>query len=204
MTLADVPLASGLQHLVDCLIEAVWSGVRGIRAGGRYAGSSLALCVLNRLTRIVRFVFLIVATQIELEPARRCVRTGVRAARTAHADRAPFRIFPPRRSIFLNEDPAPTPAAFAGASRDLARIVDRKRCALLAALQRPLPHIRRMARRLETQLTVFGWFPPRHAPPPARREFSEEEESAFREAWHQVRTWRRRRFNMATQGASAS
>ena len=49
-----------------------------------------------------------------------------------------------------------------------------------------------MARRLPTQLMVFGWRPPKRPPPVDRRDFWEELLTAFHEARYVLAAFRRR------------
>lgn len=203
-TPADIPLASGLRRIVDDLFVAVRLGVRRFWRGGEYAnapaGESIAL--LNRLARILRWAFVILATQIEMKPGTAGALSGKRRPGGAPAVRPPrFPLFPRYRIVTDGAPPGMRPAAF-DAPRDRIRAVQRKLDALTRALADPMPFIRRMARRLPTQLMVFGWRPPKRPPPTQRRDFWEELNTAFREARHTLGDFRRRTRDIATATAS--
>lgn len=206
MTVADIPLPSGLRLIVDVLLGTVASALRGFRRGGAFANRPpwTSLAILRRLTRIVRYAFLIIATQIEIAPCKARGRSARRTRGTTAFRQPAFRLFPRYRVTTLDDENSSAPSPFANTPRDPFLSAERQCAALRRALETPLPLIRRMARRLPTQLMVFGWRPPKRPPPYDQREFWEEMLTGHREARFQVRDFRRRRLDIATQGASAS
>jgi hypothetical protein len=200
MVLESIPLPSGVRRTVGMLLDAVRRGLLHFHGRGDHAnaGAGERFTLLNQLSRILRFALLIAATWVELPPARaRTPRPALRT-RVVRLARPAFRLFP-RYAIRYDDTPrAPQPAAFARAERDRFLVAQRKLEALARAYVDPLPLIRRMARRLPTQLMVIGWRPPRRPPPTDRRPYWEELIEGWREAWHQLRAWReRRRADMA-------
>ncbi len=206
-THADIPLASGLRYIVDDLFVAVRLGMRRFWRGGPYAnapaGESIAL--LNRLSKILRWAFVILAAHLELKPQKpRSPADRVPARTPAVRFRRPaFPLFAPYRIVADGAPPGAFPAAFA-APRDRFLTAQRKLDALTRALSNPMPFIRRMARRLPTQLMVFGWRPPKRPPPTHKRDFWEELLIAFREARHVLGDFRRRTRDIAIAEAAGS
>jgi len=191
-TARDILPPSGLSRLVDLTLDEVWIGVRRFWRGGPYANAPAgrAVSLLDRLMRIVRFVFVILAVHMDLKPVR--PRTTIaRRSRRVRLQRPVFPLFP--RYAIRNAD-APKgaqPKAFAG-PRDRFLTARRKLEALTRALSDPMPLIRRMARRLPTQLMVIGWRPPKRPPPTDRRDFWDSLIPIYREAWFHLHAWRRR------------
>jgi hypothetical protein len=191
---------------VDDLFAAVRLGMRRFWRGGDYvnapAGESLVL--LGRLARILRWAFVILAAHLELAP-----RTE-RTAGPSPADRAPavrlprpsFPLFARFRIVAAGAPAGAAPAGFA-APRDRVLIAQRKLDALTRALNNPMPFIRRMARRLPTQLMVFGWRPPKRPPPTSRRDFWDELLTAFHEARHVLVDFRRRTRDIPTAASGS-
>ena len=71
MTLTDIPLASGLRRLFDLAIETVLCGVRRFRRGDANATAAEALSLRRRLTRLMRYAFVLAATALPpLAPSR--------------------------------------------------------------------------------------------------------------------------------------
>ncbi|MDX2234778.1 MAG: hypothetical protein NW200_09790 [Hyphomonadaceae bacterium] len=194
-TTADIPLPSGLRHIVNDLIVAVRIGLRRFWRGGEYANApaSESLTMIHRLSRILRWAFVILAVHLELAPHRpRAPRAG-RTTRRTPLRRPVFPLFPRYRIVTAGAAPGPVPAGFARAGlRDRMLTVQRKLDALARALADPMPFVRRMARRLPTQLMVFGWRPPKRPPPTDRRDFWDELLEAFYEARHALSEFRRR------------
>lgn len=183
---------SGLSRLVDVTIDSVWIGVRRFWRGGQYANAPAgqAISLLNRLMRILRFVFVILAVHVEPMPLRPR-QTVAKRARRVRLSKAAFPLFP---RYCIRDADAPKraqPKAFA-APRDRFLIAQRKLEALTRALSNPMPLIRRMARALPTQLMVFGWRPPKRPPPTDRRDFWEDLIACFTEAKFTLGEWRRR------------
>jgi hypothetical protein len=198
-------LPSGLKLVVDLLIGAVRIGVRRFGRGGAGANAPAgeATMLLGRLVRILRFAFVILAVHLTL-PALRAQARPSRAAPRPSVRRASFPLFPPPFRIDDVDRPrAPMPAALARATRDRMLTTQRKLDVLTRALADPMRLVRRMARRLPTQLMVIGWRPPKRPPPGRRREFWEELVEGWREARFQLGEWRRRRRVIAA-GASGS
>lgn len=198
-------LGEGLQRIVDGLIAAVRLGLRGFRPGGSRENlpPGLSLALLNRLARILRLAFLIVATHLELEPARARAPASAKRARTPRVVRRPrFPLFPRLRPMAWRDTPGAVPQGFA-APRDLLETCLRKRAAILHALTHANACIRRMARRLPKQLAVFGWFPPKRPPPLDRRDFWDELMEGWREARFKVGEYRRRRRDTQEEGTPA-
>jgi hypothetical protein len=202
-TFADIPMPSGVRRIADMLYDAVRRGLWGFARRGDHANAPAGerLSLLNRLARILRFAFLLAATCIDIAPARPRASAG-RAPRMAAPRRAAFRILPRYRVAYVSDAKRSQPAAFARAGRDSFLIAQRKRDALLRALENPLPCIRRLARRLPTALAVIGWRPPKRPPPVAQRQYWDELVEGWREAWFRLRAWRRRSRDSLT-GASA-
>ena len=190
--IADIPLATGLRHIVDTAIGAVRLGVRGFWRGGAHANAPAgeAVSLLNRLMRLLRFVFVILAVHLDIAPTRK--RTGVRRATPRVAVRRP--VFPLFASYRVQDGVAPKGVAVPAFARPRDRFLTarRKLDALTRALADPMPFVRRMARRLPTQLMVFGWRPPKRPPPARRRACWEELVTVFAEANYQLGEWRRR------------
>ena len=206
MTLTDFPLATGLKRIVDGLIRSVADGVRGFRAGGAHANHppGLSLAILNRLVRVLRFAFLMVATQLELEPARARAKKTATKTYVRTLRRPAFPLFPKRRGlVFLDAPRVIPPHLSKQAERDPYRAIFRKREALMRALADPATYIRRMARRLPTQLKVIGWFPPKRPPPCDRRDYWDDLIEGWREAVFQLNEYRRRRRDSAGLATSA-
>ncbi len=205
-TMSSILPPSGLSRIVDLTVDSVRAGVRQFWRGAHAnapAGRSLSL--LNRLIRIVRFVFVILAVHIELAP-QRPRKAAAKRSSLVHLRKPAFPLFP--RYTIRNADAPkqPHPAAFARAERDPILTVERKLAALTRALNDPLPLIRRMARRLPTQLMVFGWRPPKRPPPTHRRAYWDELIEVFREAKFHLSEWRRRRRDIEnnTPGSAGS
>jgi hypothetical protein len=203
---ADILPGPGLPHHLEFLVETVRLGVRRFWRGGMHANAPVTeqTMLLNRLMRVLRWVYLILAANLELAPARPRAKKFRRARWRPH--RAPFPLFA-RYVIRYDDTPKrPVPAGLARAAkqpRDRIRTVERKLDALARALANPLPIIRRMARRLPTQLMVFGWRPPKRPPPTDKREYFEDITWIYREACHQLSLYRRRR-RAIEQAASGS
>jgi hypothetical protein len=200
MTLEHIPLPSGLRLIADWLMGSVRRGVRGFRRFGEHAnaGAGESMSLLNQLTRILRFAFVLFATHVELAPLRsRSVRTI--AQRSLRPRRPGFRIFP-RLRVFAPETSQAQPPAFQRTAHDPMLIAQRKLDALARVLANPMPYVRRMARQLGERLLVMGWRPPGRPPPTDRRAYWEEQLTGWREARHQLSAWRRRTF---ATGASA-
>ncbi len=192
---AAIPLPSGLRRIVDNAIEAAWLGVRGFWRGGDYANAPAghATTLLDRLMRIVRWAFVILTVHLDLPPSRARASQG-RRTRSWRPRRPAFPSFARYRVVSDNAPKGAFPAAFArAAQRDRFLTAQRKLEALTRALADPMPFIRRMARRLPTQLMVFGWRPPKRPPPTDRRDFFEDLVAVFREAKFALSEWRRRR-----------
>ena len=190
----DIMPASGLSRIVDGLMEAVACGLRSLRRGGAHwnAPASMSLALLNRLALILRCAFVILALHIQVKPLRprpeQAWRPRVRPFR-----RAGFQLFArPFRLRDADAAKRPLPPSLARAVRDPYQAVLRKSEALARALSNPLPLLRRMARRLPTQLMVFGWRPPRR-PPRRHRDAYEYLLEGWREARFALGEWRRRR-----------
>ncbi len=196
MTLTDLPLPSGVRRLVDFAIETVRSGVRRFRRGDANATAAEALTLLRRLTRLLRYTFVLSATWLPpVEPARVRTRATTSHTRRPTPSRRPaFQILPPYRVVIVDPD-APKraqPAALACAERDPMRSAQRTLDALATALFDPMPRIRRIARKLRTALMVIGWRPPKRPPPTHRRDYWEELVDLRAEAVFALREWRRR------------
>lgn len=195
MTVAsDILGPQGIGRILDVTIGELWLGVRRFWRGGEYAnapaGQSIAL--LNRMMRVLRFVFLILATHVKLAPARPRTGGGKRA-RCVRMREPVFRIFPRYRLRYDDTPKHAQPKAFAG-PHDRFLIARRKLDALTRALSSPMPFIRRMARRLPAQLMVIGWRPPKRPPPTHRRAFWDELIESYQEAWFHLHAyWRRTR-----------
>ena len=190
-TTADIPLPSGLRRLVDDLMGVVRAGVRRFWRGGDNVPVGETMTLLTRLTRILRCAFVLFAVHLEIAPAR------VRAKRARGAQcKGPrpsrFALFPRYRITWDDTPKALQPQAFAAHTRDRVLALRRKLDALTRALADPMTYIRRMARRLSTQLMVFGWRPPRRPPPVALRDYWEELLHGYGEARHALGNWRRR------------
>lgn len=196
MTLADLPLPSGVRRIADMLFDAARRGVFGLWGRGPHANAPAGekRALLNRLARILRYAFLMYAVWIETPPSRpRAPGVRAKAPRAFRPYRASFSVFPPYSVRCDDGVKRPPPAAFVNAVRDPVLAAQRKRDALLRAIENPMVHIRRIARRLPTQLMVIGARPPKRPPPTDRRQYWEELEEGWREAWFQLREWRRRR-----------
>lgn len=194
MTCADLPLPSGVRRLFDMALEAVLHGVRRFRRGDANATAVQALTLLRRLTRLLRFAFVLAATWLPPLPPTRA-RNGVTRKRAAVVLRRPcFQLLPPYRVVTVNlhARKRAQPAALARAERDPVRSAQRKLDALAAALFDPMPRIRRIARKLPTALMVIGWRPPKRPPPTDRRDYWEELVMLYREARFALSEWRRR------------
>ena len=197
MTVAsDICGPQGLGGHLDHIIGEVRIGVRRFWRGGLYANAPAgqAISLLNRLMRLLRFVFVILATHIELKPLR-ARKPVARRQRRISLHKPRFPLFP--RYCIRNAD-APRhaqPKAFA-APRDRFLTAQRKLDALTRALADPMPLIRRIARKLPTQLMVIGWRPPKRPPPTDRRDFHESLVWTCREAWFHLHAWRRRTRDM--------
>ncbi len=204
---ADIPLASGLRYIVDDLFVAVRLGMRRFWRGGVYANAPAgeSLVLLSRLSRILRWAFVILAAHLELKPQMpRAPAVRVRAkTRPVRLQRPSFPLFARFRIVTADRTPGAIPAAFA-APRDRYLTAHRKLDALTRALADPMPFVRRMARRLPTQLMVFGWRPPKRPPPTHKRDFWEELLIAFREARHVLGDFRRRTRDIANAEAAGS
>lgn len=205
---AAILLPSGLRRIVDNAIDAAWLGVRGFRRGGGYANAPVgqAATLLNRLLRILRWAFVILAVHLDLPPSRARPARG-RGARSWRPRRPAFPLFARYRIVYDNTPKGAFPAAFARAAqtpRDRFLTAQRKLDALTRALADPMPFIRRMARRLPTQLMVFGWRPPKRPPLTDRRDFFEDLIAVFREAKFALSEWRRRRRDIEAAEASGS
>jgi hypothetical protein len=179
---ADIPLASGLRRIVDDALVVVGLGVRRFWRGGAHANAPAgeASSLLNRLVRLLRFAFVILAVHLYIKPARKRGRAARTTARIT-LRRPAFPLFPPYRIRFDDGAKGVAPPAFAH-PRARVLIAQRKLDALTRALADPMPLIRRMARRLPTQLMVFGWRPPRRPPPLHKRDYCEELKTTFVEA----------------------
>jgi len=193
MTVAsDILGPQGLGRILDVTIGSMWIGVRRFWRGGPYANAPAgqAISLLNRMMRLLRFVFVILATHVELAPLR--PRTaGARRARQVRLREPVFSLFPRYRVRYDDAPKGARPTAFA-APPDRFLIARRKLDALTRALSHPMPFIRRMARRPPTQLMVIGWRPPKRPPPTHRREFWDELIEAYQEAWFHLHRFRRR------------
>jgi hypothetical protein len=204
---ADILPGPGLPHHLAFLVEMVRLGVRQFWRGGMHANAPVTqqTTLLNRLMRVLRWVYLILAANLALPPLRTRLRRPRRRARW----RPPTAAFPLFARYVVRFDTSPTLAAPAGlaraasAPRDRLRTVERKLDALARALANPMPIIRRMARRLPTQLMVFGWRPPKRPPPTDRREYHEELIWIYREACHQLSLYRRRRRDIAAAASGS-
>jgi hypothetical protein len=191
-TVADIDLGPGLRKLVDLWIGEVRLGMRRFWRGGAHENTptSRALPLLNRLIRILRCVFVLLAVHL---PALAPVKPRGRGRRAA----APVRTtaFPMFARFRVTQADAgrPQPAALARAGRDRWLATRRKLDVLARALASPMAIVKRMARRLPTQLMVFGWTRPKRTSPRARRDFWEMLEDAHREARFHLSAWRRRR-----------
>lgn len=191
MTPADLPLPSGVRRLFDLAMETVLSGVRRFRRGDANATAAEALTLLRRLTRLLRFAFVLAATWLPaLPPVRRWV--SARKAPRIMLRRPSFQLFPAYRIVTVDGHARAQPAAFARAVRDPVLSAQRKLDALAAALFNPITYIRRIARGLPTRLLVIGWRPPKRPPPTHRRDYWEELVSLWSEAKYAVSQWRRR------------
>lgn len=193
MTVArDILGPQGLGGILDGTIESLWLGVRHFWRGGRYANAPAgeAIALLNRMMRLLRFVFVILATRVTLKPLRPST-ADARRAQSLRLRKPVFRLFP-RYCVRYDDAPKGVrPKAFA-VPHDRFVTARRKLDALPRALSHPMPFIRRMARKLPTQLMVIGWRPPKRPPPTHRREFWEELVESYHEAWFHLRAWRRR------------
>ncbi|MDX2232982.1 MAG: hypothetical protein NW200_00660 [Hyphomonadaceae bacterium] len=203
MTLAELPLPSGVRRIADLLLDAARRGVVSLWGRGAHANAPAGekRALLQRLTRILRFAFLLYAVWMETPPPHqhpRAPRLRRTAPRGYRPRRACFRIFP-RYRILIDDgsrdagERRPVPPALARAARDPVLAAQRARDALLRALEDPLAYIRRIARRLPTQLMVIGWRPPKRPPPTDRPAYWDDLIDGWREAVHQLRDWRRRR-----------
>lgn len=201
MTLAEIPLASGLRYIADDCIAAVRIGVRRFWRGGEYvnAPANVAISLLNTMLRVLRFTFVLLALHLDVAPLKPRGRAP-RAPRRAALRKPGFRLFGRYRVTFDDapQRPQPRPLARAGAlPRDRFLTVRRKLDVLARALDNPMPLIARMARLLPTRLMVFGWRPPKRPPPRRRRDFHHELLAIHREARFHLSEWRRRRRDSA-------
>jgi hypothetical protein len=105
---------------------------------------------------------------------------------------APFPLFARFKLVDDDGPNRPQPARLRHAVRDPSLTVQRKIDALTRALADPMAIVRRMARRLPTQLMVFGWRPPKRPPPTDKRLYCDELLWIFVEARHQLCAFRRR------------
>ena len=194
MTHQDLPLPSGVRRLFDLALQTVLIGVQRFRRGDANATAAEALTLLRRLTRLLRFAFVLAATWL---PPMTATPARQRAART-HPAVAPrrtyFQLLPRFRVVTIDPGAGkrPQPAPFATAERDAMRSAQRKLDALAVALFDPLPRIRRIARRLPTALMVIGWRPPKRPPPTDRRDYWEELVELWAEARYALSQYRRR------------
>ena len=186
---------------VDQWIAEVHVGVRAFWRGGDHANTParLALPLLNRLIRILRYIYVILAVHLPpLAPTR--VRAGAARTRPRAILRKPaFPTFARYRVVLDGAPARPQPAALARSVRDPWLASRRKLDVIARALSDPMPIVRRLARRLPRRLVVFSWKPPRRPPPLARRDFFEVLEDAWREARFQFSEWRRRTRDNATE-----
>lgn len=193
MSLAALPLPPGVRRLFDLALETVLSGVRRFRRGDANATAAEALVLIRRLSRLLRFAFVLAAAwlpQMAAAAHKRTVRT-----RGATLRRPPgLALFPPYRIVTVvpGARTRPQPAALACAERDPVRTAQRRLDALAAALFDPMPRIRRIARRLPAALMVIGWRPPKRPPPTHRRDYWEELVTLCREADFALGAYRRR------------
>ena len=192
MNITDLPLPSGVRRLFDLALETVFSGVRRFRRGDANATAADALTLLRRLTRLLRFAFVLAATWLPpLAPTR---KAAARNRARVVLRRPCFQLLPPYRIVTVIPG-APKrlqPAVFANAGRDPVRSAQRRLDAIAAALFDPLPRIRRLARRLPTALMVIGWRPPKRPPPTHRRDYWDDLVELHREAAFALGAWRRR------------
>ena len=201
-TTADIPLPSGLRRLVDDLMGVVLGGVRRFWRGGDNAPVGDAMTLLTRLTRILRCAFVLFAVHLEIAPMRSRTKR-VRVAPPKGPRPSCFALFPRYRIIYDDTPKAPQPQAFAACPRDRVLTMRRKLDALTHALADPMTYIRRMARRLPTQLMVFGWRPPKRPPPMALRDYWEELLNSYTEARHALGNWRRRTTSIASAASGS-
>lgn len=199
-------LVSGLTRLIATFLSEVALGLARFRRGGLYfnAPATESLSILNQLARLLRFTLLMAACVLDLPAGRLRHATRPRAAaKTWRPPDARFRLFPAYRISSEGEDPRPVPKGFAGAARDPILIAERKRALLARVLADPAPFVESMARRLPRQLMVIGWRPPKR-PPRRHRDLAETIATAWREAWFQLREFRRRTRDSADPQASAT
>jgi hypothetical protein len=208
MTIADIPLGSGLRRLVDGYIDEVRLGVRRFWSGGihRNAPADESTSLVNRLIRLLRYAFVILAAHLELAPVRPRASARRPSSRARPVRKPVFPLTARCRIAVDDTPPGPVPPAFARAAqtpRDRFLTVRRKLDALARALADPLPFVRRLARRLATHLMVFGWRPPKRPPPTDRREYWDSLLCAFAEARYALSEWRRRRRDSAATASGS-
>jgi hypothetical protein len=202
MSLETIPLPSGVRRIAEMLMDAVRRGMERCARddAGANADTGARLSLLNQITRLLRWAFIIAATWIDLPAAKPRTPRRIPRPQRVRLARPAFRLFPRYRVTYDGSAAHPNP--FARAERDPVLIAQRKLDALTRAFADPLPCIRRVARRLPTQLMVIGWRPPRRPPPTWRRHCWAEQIEGWREAWFQLRAWRRRMRDMS-EGAPA-
>ncbi len=195
MTHEDISLPPAVRTVVTLLLETVARGLRrcvwqfGAPADAWrsnvcvLAGVGYALVQMRRLHRILRYVFVILATRFAgLKPARpkpagTAPPAAPKSCRPALADapatwRTSFVTSTAYHPVFDPDRVAPSP--FTSTPRNLLRTLARKMEGLRRALADPMRHVRRLARILRGCVAFFRWRPPKRRPPLARRAHWEE------------------------------
>jgi hypothetical protein len=197
------PFLPDMPWFVRQLFDAARIGVRQLWRGraDSNAPTGATTTLLNRLARILRYTLVIAATLTDIAPARqRSPRPG-RARQLFRLRRPTLRIFTRHVARDAAAPASAQPLVFQ-TPRDPYLIAQRKLEALTRALDDSARIVRRIARRLPTQLTVLVWRPPKRPPPTLQRDWWDELITAWAELRHRL-TAHHRRMRTIEQGAPA-
>ena len=193
MTHQAIPLPPGVRTKVDLLSDAVARGLRALISqfgpphlawrSNQFSlpGLRYALVKLRRLHRILRYVFVMLATHLEVTPTPVCarLRLSTPVSRRAVLPDDPsswamtFTVVTRPRRAFVDDGPKQQPPC-SGATRDPLRTLARRMEGLRRALADPMRHVRRLARLLRRDVVYIAGRPPKRPPPVAWRDHWEE------------------------------
>jgi len=209
MTYADIILPSGVRRIVESSIDACWRGRRALVARygrpsemarsnmGAFADLGWALTRVRRLAKILRYVFVILATwvDVKLRTAGALAGSGGSAGKSVAGEgaggpshnRPRFAVGTPYR-IHNDDTPLqPQPPQFANREPNKLRTLARRIEALTQALLDPMPHVRRLARRLRRDICYIAGVAPKRPPRTDRREFLDYLDEARTQARFELR-----------------